>query len=110
MSLFDDALGAAAGSIAAVMGETMTVNKVEVTGAIAGPVTVAGSYDSERAGRIREESFDIFLTSEAAAICGAAKGVLVVTRTGRKARVESLEELGGGGVVLHCGPVNSQPS
>lgn len=107
MGLFDDGMSAAASVASVVMGEDVTLNGVTVTGTV-GPATVQGSRDPARGGRYSEQVFDVHLTLEAAVRCAAADGNKISTAAGRKGRVDSVEHLGAGGVILHCGPVNRE--
>lgn len=105
MSLFDDAMGVAALAAGTVMGQTLTVNAVPVTGVIAGESAITRAYDPLRGGRVTEHEFEVHLSLEAVALSGAQKGSRVECGA-RRGKVSRVLDLGAGGLLLVVGTDN----
>lgn len=111
---FDDALEVEASAAEDEMGEPIEINGISAISptkplrGVVSPVDYTTALSMSLGGTTEKPTFTVNLTNEAVAACGAAKGSRVVTKKGVVAKVISTTDLGGGGLQLNCGPVQTR--
>jgi hypothetical protein len=105
MNDFDEAFAVEADVAQEVMGEMLRINGVEDVPGVVPVQDFTTALSPTIGGKTQQPGFEVYLTLAAVAKCQVQKGHLVERPLkGIRGRVMQVQDLGGAGVMLTCGP------